>query len=210
MTLAGIWVECPREFDDLSGMEQRSYNSQRYSGAVQDTYQNPVSFNPDRLHGSGGFEGERFVNTAYQSRNARVAPVDHVDYLKKLNFSPVLKQVTFLPSTSMGERDVNADQGTVSTPRPSANNDTEKVAALESSSESEGEDGIFEARRAAQQARKKEVHWQSMRSEEVEPFVEALKKAWSEWERWSSCKEIKVAPDRWKPVPEVNEPRPAL
>ncbi|OLQ10069.1 hypothetical protein AK812_SmicGene6279 [Symbiodinium microadriaticum] len=155
MTLAGIWVECPRDFDDLSGMEQRSYNSQRYSGVVQDTYQNLVSFNPDRLHGSGGFEGERFVNTAYQSRNARVAPVDHVDYLKKLNFSPVQKQGTVFEVYPVK-------------PQTSANNDTEKSRLW--------------SRRLRAKAR----------SEEVKPFVEALKKAWSEWERWSSCKEIKA------------------
>ncbi|CAE7222193.1 unnamed protein product [Symbiodinium sp. CCMP2456] len=220
-----LWVELPENEIIAENCEQRSFGGQRHWGFRYDTHRNLTSFEPDRLHGSDKFQGERYVITAYQTRNADIAPVDHLNYLKKLNFTPSSRKVSFLTSTSASSETVDDSKAPSYVPvfqayptkaQTSASTETEKVVAMESSSESEGEDGTFEAKRAAQQARKKEVHWKSMSPEEVEPFVEALKKEWSEWERWSSCKAVSVAPGevaphlilksrvcyRWKPVPE--------
>ena len=72
------------------------------------------------------------------------------------------------------------------TSQSSANGEIEKVIAMESSSDEEGDDGSSgTSRHAALQAREKEIHWQSMTEDEIPSFVAAVQKEWSEWEKWS-------------------------
>ncbi|CAE7250405.1 TY5A [Symbiodinium natans] len=221
-----LWVERDPDDCDFDNMEPRSINGEKKWGYVKDTYQNLTLFNPARFHASADFMGDRYTITAYQTRMVEQAPSDHLDFLRKLQFRPSEKRVAFVASASEGV-ELKADTSEKKAPmtvqeayplkaQTSASTETEKVIAMESSSESDGNDGTYETRRAAQQARKKEVHWQSMTEDEFAPFVEALKREWSEWEKWSSCTPVwvqkgTVSPHlilksrvcyRWKPVPE--------
>ena len=153
------------------------------------------------------------------------APDEDLEELKKLGFrskrstaGPVILTATESVNDARGS-DLHYVPVTEAYPvkeQSAVAKDSERLIALESSSEEEGHDGTFETRRAELQARKKEIHWRSLTEEEKPAFVEAVQKEWAEWLRWSSCKEVRVKPDevpahlilrsrlcyRWKPVPE--------
>ncbi|CAE7944524.1 luxQ, partial [Symbiodinium sp. KB8] len=199
-----LWVE--REDYDFKYhlMERRKVLGQYRYGYVLDTRRKLQSFRPDRRHGSDDFHGDRLVVTAYQTRLVDKAPDEDLEELKKLGFRS--KRSTAGPAVLTATESVHDVQGSephyvpVTEAYPvkeqsAVAKDSERLIALESSSEEEGHDGTFETRRAELQARKKEIHWRSLTEEEKPAFVEAVQKEWAEWLRWSSCKEVRVKPD---------------
>ncbi|CAE7226683.1 unnamed protein product [Symbiodinium sp. CCMP2592] len=217
-----LWVEAEYDSANSGEIVRRSVKGKKVYGKFHDNYQKLVQFDPDNYHGTEEYVGERFVITAYQTRLADLASEDSLKKMRKLGFKQGGKHVTFTTATTA---DFTPDLPKEIRPlwevfpvkeQSSAGQEAEKVIAMESSSDEEGCDGSsgFGARRAAQQARKKEVHWQSMTEDEIEPFVEALRKEWSEWQKWASCspvhvKEGAIAPHlvlrsrvcyRWKPA----------
>ncbi|CAE7765834.1 GIP [Symbiodinium sp. KB8] len=204
-----LWVE--REDYDLKYhlMERRKVLGQYRYGYVLDTRKKLQSFRPDRRHGSDDFHGDRLVVTAYQTRLVDKAPDEDLEELKKLGFrskrstaGPVILTATESVNDARGS-DLHYVPVTEAYPvkeQSAVAKDSERLIALESSSEEEGHDGTFETRRAELQARKKEIHWRSLTEEEKPAFVEAVQKEWAEWLRWSSCKEVRVKPDEAVPV----------
>ncbi|CAE7664233.1 GIP [Symbiodinium sp. CCMP2592] len=225
-----LWIEEGPDDIHHDRRHQRIYEGRKLPGKVHDTRNRLLSFRPDRLHASDDFTGTRYSITAYETRLIEKAPDDHLRELRRLGFTvraprkePAgILQSSFQEATSVDfEIPPDNEYVPVNVAYPVkkqtvANKENEKVVALESSSEEDGHDGTFETRRAAMQARKKEVHWQSMTEEEIPAFIESVKKEWSEWEKWSSCKPVYVQdreiPNhlilksricyRWKPIPE--------
>ena len=220
-----LWVEREDHDHKYHLMTERMVCGRARFGYVLDTRRRLQAFRPDRHHGSDDFVGNRYVITAYKTRLVQAAPVEHLRELKALNFQTHEKtdgaQVMIANNAPLYPEATSEDYVPVTSAYPvkeqtSASSTTERVIALESSSEEEGHDGSFETRRAELQARKKEIHWRSLTEEEIPAFVEAVRKEWAEWERWSSCKEVRVGANevpnhlilrsrlcyRWKPVPE--------
>ncbi|CAE7570315.1 GIP, partial [Symbiodinium necroappetens] len=193
-----LWVEADYDAANPQDYVKRSIKGKRVSGKYVDNYRKLVAFNPDAYHGTEEYVGDRYVITAYSTRLADEAPPDAVKVLTNLGFKPKNKQVAFVTTSQPSEPPQNEK---VLSPlwevfptkeQTAAGQEAEKVIAMESSSDEDGCDGStgYGARRAAQQARKKEVHWQSMTEDEVGPFIEALRKEWSEWQKWASCSPV--------------------
>ncbi|CAE7201569.1 CCC1, partial [Symbiodinium sp. CCMP2592] len=220
-----LWVEAEAHDCKYHLMQERRVHGRRKLGYLLDTRRRLQSFYPHLYHGSDDFTGNRFVITAYQTRLVDKAPEEHLSILREMGFrskrTAASADVLNTDAAAKAPEETFREYVTVLEAYPvkeqsSSAGDTERVVALESSSEEEGHDGSFETRRAELQARKKEIHWRSLTEEEVPCFVEAVQKEWSEWQRWSSCKAVQVREGevpshlilksrlcyRWKPVPE--------
>ncbi|CAE7400233.1 FMN2 [Symbiodinium sp. KB8] len=209
-----LWVEREDHDHKYHLMTERMVCGRARFGYVLDTRRRLQAFRPDRHHGSDDFVGNRYVITAYKTRLVQAAPVEHLRELKALNFQTHEKtdgaQVMIANNAPLYSEVTSESYVPVTSAYPvkeqtSASSTTERVIALESSSEEEGHDGSFETRRAELQARKKEIHWRSLTEEEIPAFVEAVRKEWAEWERWSSCKEVRVGANEAVPVWRIKE-----
>ena len=207
-----FWVESSATNDDSRSVVTREVNGKMLPGYLSTTRNRLVSFGPKQYHYTEAYQGERYAITAYETRLFKTAEPGLKRQVRKLGLPT--------PRACRAWLEFPAYEAYPAKVQSSACGEGETLLAMESS-ESEGNDGTFETRRAAKQARKKEVPWQSMTPEEVPEFVKALQQEWSEWERWSSCKPIWVREGevaahlilrsrvcyRWKPIPDGQKPK---
>ena len=231
------WVETDRA--DAHTVN-KIHKGNTYPGYVVDSRHNLVSFAPDRLHSTEPFTGDRWSLTAYTSRSVSYATEADKAKLDRLGFTPRMRRSTAFPvdyvQANDSEDNIDAKDGRGPQPAwvhqpvykayptyASAKNadyvegtpEQEYHIGIEQSSE-DGDDGTFEASRAARQAEKKELPWRSMSATEVPAFREALRAEWAEWTKWSSCvpvwTDVSKIPAhlilksrvcyRWKPKPD--------
>ena len=179
-----LWVESSsQKFPDDPRTVQRDIEGQLRRGYLTDVRQRLISFDPKCFHFTEDYQGERYGITAFHTRLYAQATSGDRARLAQLGFPRPIPNRTWLSEPAFSAYPVKLQS--------EAADEGETLLAMESSAE-EGDDGTFETRRAAKQARKKEVPWQSMTPEEVPEFVRALQQEWSEWERWSSCKPVWV------------------
>ncbi|CAE7442520.1 unnamed protein product [Symbiodinium natans] len=179
-----LWVESSsQKFHDDPRTVQRDIEGQLRRGYLTDVRQRLISFDPKCFHFTEDYQGERYGITAFHTRLYAQATSGDRARLAQLGFPRPIPNRTWLSEPAFSAYPVKLQS--------EAADEGETLLAMESSAE-EGDDGTFETRRAAKQARKKEVPWQSMTPEEVPEFVRALQQEWSEWERWSSCKPVWV------------------
>ena len=193
-----LWIEEEYDGANPGDLVKRSIKGKKVLSKFHDNYGKVIRFNPDLYHGAEDY----IVITAYQTRLADQAPEQDLKELEKLGFRPRCRHVAF---TTTASTDKEQEPAKVLKPivevfpskeQTAAGQEAEKVIAMESSSDEDGYDGSsgFGARRAAQQARKKEIHWQAMSDDEIQPFIEALQREWAEWQRWSSCAPVHLQP----------------
>ncbi|CAE7949087.1 TY5A, partial [Symbiodinium sp. KB8] len=214
------WVETDRA--DAHTVN-KIHKGNTYPGYVVDSRHNLVSFAPDRLHSTEPFTGDRWSLTAYTSRSVSYATEADKAKLDRLGFTPRMRRSTAFPvdyvQANDSEDNIDAKDGRGPQPAwvhqpvykayptyASAKNadyvegtpEQEYHIGIEQSSE-DGDDGTFEASRAARQAEKKELPWRSMSATEVPAFREALRAEWAEWTKWRK-------PDNERPEPIFMRP----